>query len=187
MSGDLRWCEVHERWCRSDTARAGLLDDQQPVATPPPPSKNFALPPFRRFNHNVVITWLMTVPPRSPQPSRHAHTPTASTGPPPSPPCPLPAQVVYGSADSIWSNTVLASYVYELMVKTPTNPDPNPSPKPKPKPKRNPKPSRTCSSATSAGAVFHMRLNVLKHACLLLGPGLGLGVGLGLGLGLGLG
>ena len=137
MSGDLRWCDVHERWCRSDTARAGLLDDQQPVATPPPPSKNFALPPFRRFNHNVVITWLMTVPPRSPQPSRHAHTPTASTGPPPSPPCPLPAQVVYGSADSIWSNTVLASYVYELMVKTPTltlSPSPNPSPKPKPKP-----------------------------------------------------
>ena len=63
--------------------------------------------------------------PRSPQPSRHADTPTASTGPPPSPPwplppCPLPAQVVQGSADSIWSNTVLASYVYELMVKTPT-------------------------------------------------------------------
>ena len=118
MSGDLRWCEVHERWCRSDTARAGLLDDQQPAAAPPPPSKNFALPPFRRFNHNVVITWLMTV--------RHARlsplatrTPSASTGPPPSPPCPLPAQVVQGSADSIWSNTVLASYVYELMVKTP--------------------------------------------------------------------
>ena len=61
MSGDLRWCEVHERWCRSDTARAGLLDDQQPAAAPPLPSKNFALPPFRRFNHNVVITWLMTV------------------------------------------------------------------------------------------------------------------------------
>ena len=59
----LRWCEVHERWCRSDTARAGLLDDQQPAAAPPPPSKNFALPPFRRFNHNVVITWLMTVHP----------------------------------------------------------------------------------------------------------------------------
>ena len=27
-------------------------------------------------------------------------------------------QVVQGSADSIWSNTVLASYVYELMAKT---------------------------------------------------------------------
>ena len=59
--------------------------------------------------------------------------------------------------------------------------------KPKPKPKRNPKPSHTCSSATSAGAVFHMRLNVLKHACLLLGSGLGLGLGLGVGVGVGLG
>ena len=43
---------------RSDTARAGLLD-QQPVAVRL--SKNFAFPPFRRYNHNVVITWLMTV------------------------------------------------------------------------------------------------------------------------------
>ena len=24
-------------------------------------SKNFAFPPFRRYNHNVVVTWLMTV------------------------------------------------------------------------------------------------------------------------------
>jgi MFS family permease len=83
---DQRWCDVHQRWCSTDTARAGLLDDQQPVPTQP--SKNFALPPFRRFNHNVVVTWLMTV--------------------------------VQGSADSIWSNTVLASYVYELMAKTST-------------------------------------------------------------------
>ena len=43
---------------RSDTARAGLLD-QQPVAVRL--SKNFAFPPFRRYNHNVVVTWLMTV------------------------------------------------------------------------------------------------------------------------------
>ena len=77
--GDLRWCEVHQRWCRTDTARAGLLDDQQEAA-PLPPSKNFALPPFRRFNHNVVITWLMTVRQprhaRQPQPSR-PHPPRA--------------------------------------------------------------------------------------------------------------
>ena len=57
---DQRWCDVHQRWCSSDTARAGLLDEQQPVAAARP-SKNFALPPFRRFNHNVVVTWLMTV------------------------------------------------------------------------------------------------------------------------------
>ena len=88
MSGDLRWCDVHERWCRSDTARAGLLDDQQPAAAPPPPSKNFALPPFRRFNHNVVITWLMTVHPNpnpnpnpnpDPDPDRHARLSPVAT------------------------------------------------------------------------------------------------------------
>ena len=84
----LRWCEVHERWCRSDTARAGLLDDQQPAAAPPPPSKNFALPPFRRFNHNVVITWLMTVHPNpnpnpnpNPDPDPNPNpTPSGSAG-----------------------------------------------------------------------------------------------------------
>ena len=65
-----------------------------------------------------------------------------------------------GSADSIWSNTVLASYVYELMVKTPTltlNPNPNPSPKPKPKPKPNPNPNpnqvKTPTPNTYAGYV----------------------------------
>ena len=68
----------------TDSARAALLDEQPVTAVHP--SKNFALPPFRGYNHNVVVTWLMTV--------------------------------VQGSADSIWSNTVLASYVYELMAKT---------------------------------------------------------------------
>ena len=51
--------------------------------TAPPPSKNFALWPFKNFNHNVVVCWSVVI--------------------------------TSGVADSIWSGTVLAAYLYELM------------------------------------------------------------------------
>mmetsp|Transcript_7239 Transcript_7239/g.12230 ORF Transcript_7239/g.12230 Transcript_7239/m.12230 type:complete len:606 (+) Transcript_7239:187-2004(+) len=50
-------------------------------------SKNFpCFPPLNRFNHNVVVTWLLVV--------------------------------VEGIGDNIWTGTVLASYLYELMGKS---------------------------------------------------------------------
>ena len=60
--------------------------------------------------HDGTATLTSALSPRAPTHREHW---SATVGP-------LPAQVVQGSADSIWSNTVLASYVYELMVKTPT-------------------------------------------------------------------
>ena len=73
-----------------------MLDDSSSTRREPrsallgaaPPSRNFALWPFRDKNHNVVVTWIEVV--------------------------------LQGSADSIWTNTVLASFVYELMKTTST-------------------------------------------------------------------
>lgn len=65
--------------------RTGLLSSALP---PPPDSKNFACWPFRKRNHNVVVTWIQCI--------------------------------LQGSADSVWTNTVLASFVYELMSTTKT-------------------------------------------------------------------
>ena len=64
----------------TSTADAPLL------AEAPLNNKNFPCPPLNRFNHNVVVTWLLVL--------------------------------VEGVGDSIWSGTVLASYLYELMGKS---------------------------------------------------------------------
>ena len=71
----------------SNADRTGLLDSA-PSDSTPPDSKNFACWPFRKRNHNVVVTWIQCI--------------------------------LQGSADSIWTNTVLASFVYELMSTTKT-------------------------------------------------------------------
>ena len=66
--------------------RPSDLDSRLLSDEPAARSKNFALWPFKKYNHNVVVGWLNCL--------------------------------TSGVADSVWTGTVLASYLYELMGKS---------------------------------------------------------------------